>query len=417
VGPDQTSSLGPLQTSELTTAGILHEIATAKPVDAPLPSLASPIFNTGTLSGPYGLVLGDPAFSVVGDDEDEAAQQWGLETRWEIDPSQNPLKFDIVFCQPDGTGSVAVELTASSTSPDSAPLALKFNARSGTSIELGAISVLKKQGLSIRYESGHTISDGFIYEMKFRDQPFEEWDWVDLAGYDVSQEKPLSGKTVLFERIGESTDDQRSLFSWVAENFTDGWLACDDGAGEVADFIHIDDMKIPPVVTLIHVKGSGSSAVGREISATDYEVVCGQTVKNVRYLDGKNLAQELAKPVGKGAKGEKFKATWHDGLRQPNRQGLIAAANALSSNHKRRVVVLQPRVTQSELTKSRTSATPAKQNRLHQLDALLLATQASLRSLGVELTVYGDSNPQLFTKAPRKATKAAGRKTASTTSR
>jgi len=40
-------------------------------------------------------------------------------------------------------------------------------------------------------------------------------------------------------------------FAWVVEKVGPGWLTCDDGSGEVADFVHIAPDE---TLTLLHVK-------------------------------------------------------------------------------------------------------------------------------------------------------------------
>jgi len=59
-----------------------------------------------------------------------------------------------------------------------------------------------------------------------------------------------------------------------------------------------------PVLTLIHVKGSGSNSDGREISVANYEVVTGQAVKNLRKLDHRILESGLEEGIGNGGQNE-----------------------------------------------------------------------------------------------------------------
>src|SRR5690606_13184391 len=70
-----------------------------------------------------------------------------------------------------------------------------------------------------------------------------------------------------------------------------GWLACDDGSMESADFIHLDGEG--RTLSLIHVKGSGTASATRGISVTDYEIVVGQAIKNLRHLDRGLLIEKL----------------------------------------------------------------------------------------------------------------------------
>jgi hypothetical protein len=138
------------------------------------------------------------------------------------------------------------------------------------------------------------------YETNFRDARFRDWRWAGLARFDVASGKPLNGKRFMIESIGNAKDD--SLFGFVAKhwpNYLDGsaangWLICDDGSMESADFIHFDDKASPPSLALIHVKGSGSSEANRGLSVSDYEVVVGQAIKNLRYLDRSHISRKLS---------------------------------------------------------------------------------------------------------------------------
>jgi hypothetical protein len=47
----------------------------------------------------------------------------------------------------------------------------------------------------------------------------------------------------------------------VVDRYLDGWLICDDGAGEVADFVHL---ALNGDLTVIHVKAAGR---GRRVPA------------------------------------------------------------------------------------------------------------------------------------------------------
>lgn len=266
--------------------------------------------------------------------------------------------------------------------------------------------------LTVRYESGHTLSDGAIYSVRHRDVRFENWRFVDLSRHDVGKEKPavptkdpetgeilthpVSGKKIL-SFAPEAIGQQDSLFCWVQQNWSpdapnvqQGWLACDDGAGEIADFIHFDPLE--RLLTLIHVKASGSTSAKRQISTSDYEVVVGQAVKNLRFLDRVNLAGWLENGQDKKV----ATAVWYDGDKQDDRSGFIAAIREAGEDYGRRVVIFQPRVTASEYKKVQQDLGIGKLRtsrvaRMQQLDTLLVGAQADCRQLGAELVVIGES--------------------------
>lgn len=259
--------------------------------------------------------------------------------------------------------------------------------------------VTDAQLITVYFDSGHTFSRNRLIETRFRDQTFEKWDWADFSKgganpTDIKKEKPGKGKFVIKE-IGDDTDN--SLFGYLVKGDASisslisptGWLVCDDGSMESADFIHLDLEKTPNELSLIHVKGSGSDGVNRGISTGDYEVVIGQSVKNLRNTDRTNLHQKLEKE-----KGNKIgKAVWHNGKYQDSRDGFLKALESMNETYKKRVIIFQPSVKQSILQDLRDKKAPAnKYKRLQQLDALLLSAQSSCYELGAEFIVLADKS-------------------------
>jgi hypothetical protein len=243
--------------------------------------------------------------------------------------------------------------------------------------------------VKIHYESGHAVAQGQCYASTPTDQPFD-YEFQKYAGYSADQEKP-SAKGGLAATIGATGDT--SLFAFVLnELFVDtagnptGWLACDDGSMELADFIHLDP--IAKVVSLIHVKASGSKAKNREVSVSDYEIVVGQTVKNVRHLHQTNLHEALDK-----GKGKKIgSAVWLDGVRQVDRINFLAAIQALPSHHKREAIIVQPRLTRNEHNACSGTGKVSANRRLRykQLNTLLLGARQAVQSCGATLRVIAD---------------------------
>ena len=255
--------------------------------------------------------------------------------------------------------------------------------------------------LTIYFESGHTFARGRMFRTIFRDAQFEDWRWVNMGKdrTEFHKEKPYVGKKFDVAGIGDARD--KSLFGLVVRHWPNleergeqtGWLVCDDGAMESADFIHLDEASEVPELTLIHVKGSGSKDEERGISVSDYEVVVGQAVKNLRHLDRVHLKDKL-KSNGEGILKN---AVWHNGKRQESRDGIIEALEAVGSRLKKKVVVLQPRVRRVEYQQVReilsTNNDPAGAGRrLQQLDALLLSARANCLGLGVDFEVIGDGD-------------------------
>lgn len=254
--------------------------------------------------------------------------------------------------------------------------------------------------ITIYFDSGHTYSRNRLIETRFRDQPFDSWEWASFPQNidnptDITKEKPGVGNNFPIEDIGK--DDDKSLFTYLVKNHDSiqnfiprtGWLVCDDGSMESADFIHLDVNKDPNVLSLIHVKGSKSNKANRGISTGDYEVVVGQAVKNLRNMERSILLSKL-----ESEKNKKIgTAVWFDGVYQGNRDGFITAFTDASDRLHKRVIVFQPGVKQSILNSLRANPnTSAKYKRLQQLDALLLSAQSSCNELGAEFIVLADGS-------------------------
>jgi hypothetical protein len=153
---------------------------------------------------------------------------------------------------------------------------------------------------------------------------------------------------------------------------------------EIADFIHLDGN----MLTMIHAKSADSARLNRGISVASYEVVASQAVKGLRWLEQVHLREGLVRGMDKKV-GD---AVWLN-RRRSNRKAFLRALNALGPNYERRVVILQPQVTSTNLGTAPTANDMRERTRYQQLMTLLNATRASCRSLGAELYVVGQTVP------------------------
>ncbi len=247
--------------------------------------------------------------------------------------------------------------------------------------------------VKIHYDSGHAIAQGRCYLSQYRDEPFD-WTFQPFDGFNVRQEKPkLASGQSLADAIGAEGDT--SLFAFVLQKmFLDadgrpkGWLACDDGSMELADFIHLDPEA--KVVTLVHVKASGSDKADRQASVSDYEIVVSQAVKNLRHLERRNLFDEMTKGKGKkiGA------AVWKDGEKQKDREDFLKAIKRLPANYKKVAMVVQPRLTRTERDAcGALKAGASRLMRMKQLSTLLLSSRLSANACGAQLYAVVDGAP------------------------
>jgi hypothetical protein len=249
------------------------------------------------------------------------------------------------------------------------------------------------------FDTGHSFAREQLYKTAFRDPKFVDWKWVELEGFNPKKEKPpkASGKSLDVAKIGRDDDD--SLFTYVVKNWPNidnhgnpsGWLICDDGSMESADFIHIDDTAGAKKISLIHVKGSGSVSAARGISVTDYEVVVGQAVKNLRHLDQGLLYEKLLDKKD----GVLKNAVWKDGVRQEDREEVLEVIEGFGSDYELCVYVFQPRVRKTvwETEKDKISSgipDTTAMLRLKQLDTLLLGASVNCRGLGASFYVIGE---------------------------
>jgi hypothetical protein len=241
--------------------------------------------------------------------------------------------------------------------------------------------------LKVFYDSLHTYSDGQIFEVKTRPFAFPLKD-EDFSKFEITLEKPRpagQAEGLDLSRIGEAGEP--SLFTWVWQHYKQGWLWCDDGSGEIADFIHLDPGK--STLSLIHVKAANSDSARRGISVSAYEIVCSQALKNLRYTERRELEQPLK---------EKLESTdanivrgWHNGkaLAPGSTDFWSAIKKVRYSDLVRRVVIVQPHVRKSILPANLSADTSAaRQTRL--LNTLLHGIKADIDRYGVEFEVVVD---------------------------
>lgn len=235
--------------------------------------------------------------------------------------------------------------------------------------------------LTVYYESGHVLREGRIVHQPPTNKPFRNIEFADFTGYCIVREKPRlkAGKT-LHDVIADEDDD--SLFAWVVKRYSKDWLFCDDGAGEVADFLHLAN---DGTLTVIHVKAAGSLKPNRRIAVTRFEQVVSQAEKNSRFLmDNEALADRLSAPRSANS------ATWHDGHRaQP--ADFIEALRTRKRIDKTFVVIVQPHLRRVVRDQARSAINDDRLTRdsycLRLLDDLLHSTRQTIDARSDGLTV------------------------------
>lgn len=224
--------------------------------------------------------------------------------------------------------------------------------------------------------------------VRYRDLPFNGFKWANFGASDIRKEKPTP-----LNAITIGTGD--SLFCWLKSQWTadqldwlqlprEGWLACNDGATEIADFIHLDK-KAPATLTLIHVKAAKNGAGGRGLAVAPYEVVVSQAIKNLRHIDPQLAVEEFTSRLGK----QIANAVWQDGV-SAVRQDMLAAIEAHGTNLARRVIIVQPQTRRQAQQSALQQPEGSKERHLvRQLHGLLIGAQRDCSGVGAELIVVG----------------------------
>lgn len=257
--------------------------------------------------------------------------------------------------------------------------------------------------IRVYYESRHTVTDATVSLAAVQDRefPLEYCNFGLDTECDVSKEKP-DGKALDVSKI--FTDADISLFKWVfqkglpqlgLEQPSPGncWLYCDDGAGEVADFIHVVlppyGGRAAPKITLIHVKGANNSSPGRRISAGAYEVVTAQAMKNLRRMIANQMHSDIKETVAKHGDERTWHEPWTVGLVSAPGTGkaLMNALTGIAAQCEYEVIVLQPHVLKS---KYETATGPSNVVTAVQLRSLLFGAKAMTQAAGAKLRVICD---------------------------
>jgi hypothetical protein len=239
--------------------------------------------------------------------------------------------------------------------------------------------------LAVYYDSGHVVGPHGIGRRNVTPMPFENWQFLDFSGFDITVEKPGRTPSEIHSNTGSGQD--RSLFGWVARHYSSGWLVCDDGPGEVADFVHISP---DGVLSMIHVKAAHSASPARGIAVSAFEVVTGQAAKNSHYLvDLDSLSETLMIPH------DPQRASWIDGKRVSGRDDFLEMIGGLMPSDKRQVVIVQPHVSEETYNRIRQRANGVAATRDHELfrlnslETLLHTTRGAAVALSTDLHVIG----------------------------
>lgn len=114
----------------------------------------------------------------------------------------------------------------------------------------------------------------------FDNSSFEVVDWAS-AGVEITSEKTASA-------------GKHSIFDWLRSRLVGSdarVVFCDDGTGEMADFVAIHQTAEGPRVKMYHCKASEVADPGNRIK--DLEIVCAQAIKSCVWIRPENFLARL----------------------------------------------------------------------------------------------------------------------------
>jgi hypothetical protein len=365
---------------------VLSDIAGAMAgagLDQPFPLLATEVDSlTGVEHAFEVAALGGEEVRALPDTSDELVVAAEVLERAQLDVVTAGPSPDFLLAV--GFGATAGHLAVHVTNVGESA-AFSFGIQ-GTPSDPGPVSTIRDalnahpDLLSVYYASGHTIAFAKITQTTIRPAAFTNWQWWAPGSCDICSEKPPGDGPAMHAAISLPGDN--SVFAWVVDHIGPGWLTCDDGPGEAADFVHLAPDE---TLTLIHVKGANNDSANRQVSASAFEVVVGQATKNVGFLDGNELHARLS------SSSNLSRATWKDGLRQPDRTSFLGALLTRSITAKFRVMVVQPHMMLSRYQTLKAPGVAASEDllRLQRLETLLNSARGAVIGLGGDLVAVG----------------------------
>lgn len=235
--------------------------------------------------------------------------------------------------------------------------------------------------VTVYYESGHAFTGHDITKRSMVGSTFPNIRFEDFTGFKVDKEKPKLDQDRLHDAIARNGDD--SLFAWVVDQFGDEWLLCDDGAGEIADFLHLDN---DGTLTAIHVKAADTRSPSRRIAVARFDVVVSQAEKNVRLLDNETLIDRLSQPRPTP------RAVWHTKARSTT-AAFVDQLRARTATDTTRVMIVQPHLLKAVYDTARAAIDAERLDHNAQslilLDNLLNSTRRTVTGFWEDLIVVG----------------------------
>jgi hypothetical protein len=383
-----TSDITEFMTATSEMLGMIQQgIDAGVAVDNPFPLLASRVEGLAGVHGAYEFRCPPSSELIVGSEISE--DQWRAAQELErVSLYANPADTQVADAILDVgyEGRLAGRLRASVR--EDGPGVRVTIGHEGPHTDPGAVSEILQLidtlgEFSIHYSSGHAIIGGDLYQQRTDVAAFNGWRFEDFANYRIDKEKPASRPHDVHATVGERGDD--SLFGWVAHTYREGVLLCDDGSGEVADFIYIADSGR---LSLIHVKAAENTSPRRRVAVAPYEVVVSQAVKNLANLNMDQLADRLSRSA------ITTPAAWDHGKRVRGRAAFLDSLACRDVTDPCEVLIVQPHHSRGANDEAR-HASPGSDSldlyRLKLLDTLLNAALIACIGSNAQFGVIGSA--------------------------
>lgn len=276
--------------------------------------------------------------------------------------------------------------------------------------------IRRNKRLTLRYGSGHIIQGGMLYTLQFRDTIYDNWNWIEKSQFEtplkfnLNKEKPekpsgkkdKNGREIFVfdsDKIGKSD----SLFCFTVKNtkmvvknkhlsnLSDDYLIlCDDGGGELADFIVIDPNPMNKYIIFIHIKAA--KKISSEISLDKIPELISMALKNLNSLDQGILIENLKTRTTDNKK----YWVWDSKGNLSDRDNFISTLENMKRGAAKHIVIFQPLIERTiwekNVTNHRNEKIDTNVGRMRQLSSLLSSTEESAKRLSATMSVIGIYN-------------------------
>jgi hypothetical protein len=344
-----------------------------------LPGTAEILDSFDGVGEPYDVVLPIIVPDLLDEDHDEEFQT-RLPVRIEVQNGQRPEKFMAEVI--DGDVVVGRCLIRLVRHGDRIEHEVAFIETGIPSLAGAVRTAIEAHGIEVHFTSEHLYAGGVLSYRPVKPAPFRGYDWEDFAGVGtiVTNEKPSNTPTMMRALLGTPADT--SLFGWVVQTRTKGWLVCDDGANETSDFIHLTDDDL----TLLPIKAALKK--GRSTSTEAIELVQAQAAKNLGFLDDLPLLHRVLTAHTSRL------VVFRDAVRQDDSVEFLASlARVRPALIRRSVVIIQPQLRERDVKVAHSRVDAGRRANadlgMMRIDQMLRTLDEKCARRGISLKVLG----------------------------